>query len=213
MEMYKSITLEDELFEKARNSFNTVMQRMLKNMIQSQSEDGSITMKVEVHMTAESMQDFSQGAKNAYRDVRTPQFKHKISSQVTVKDEASGDSAPGLELVWDEDLQMFVLKPITGGAQRSMFDPDFQAQCESAEPKAIGMNPPQIECRDSEDVGENDPDENAVDGEFSDVDPAENDPGTENPTRQEAQEGLERDEDEEDIIDDEYGYDEPYDAD
>lgn len=30
MEMYKSITLEDELFEKARNSFNTVMQRMLR---------------------------------------------------------------------------------------------------------------------------------------------------------------------------------------
>lgn len=45
-ENIKSLMLEDETFENIRQNFNTVLQRLFKNMIDSGSDEGSITLNL-----------------------------------------------------------------------------------------------------------------------------------------------------------------------
>ena len=45
MENIRDLFLEDETFEDARNKFNTVLQRLFRSMIDTESNEGSITLK------------------------------------------------------------------------------------------------------------------------------------------------------------------------
>lgn len=47
-ENIQELVIEDEIFEEARNNFNRVLQRLFRNMIDSGSSDGSITLKIDV---------------------------------------------------------------------------------------------------------------------------------------------------------------------
>lgn len=44
MENIRDLFLEDETFEDARNKFNTVLQRLFRSMIDTESNEGSITL-------------------------------------------------------------------------------------------------------------------------------------------------------------------------
>lgn len=45
MENIRDLFLEDETFEDARQKFNTVLQRLFHSMIDTESNEGSITLK------------------------------------------------------------------------------------------------------------------------------------------------------------------------
>lgn len=45
MENIRELFLEDETFEDARQKFNTVLQRLFRSMIDTESNEGSITLK------------------------------------------------------------------------------------------------------------------------------------------------------------------------
>ena len=45
MENIRDLFLEDETFEDARQKFNTVLQRLFRSMIDTESNEGSITLK------------------------------------------------------------------------------------------------------------------------------------------------------------------------
>lgn len=53
MENIRDLYLEDETFEDARQKFNTVLQRLFRSMIDTESNEGSITLKMDVSMQTE----------------------------------------------------------------------------------------------------------------------------------------------------------------
>ena len=65
MENIRDLFLEDETFEDARNKFNTVLQRLFRSMIDTESNEGSITLKIMIRMWREKV------VKSDYRSLHT----------------------------------------------------------------------------------------------------------------------------------------------
>lgn len=120
----KELQIEGEIFENMRDRFNMVIQRLFNSMVESGAEDGSITLKVEVHLMSEKIPDTSWKNQEKERTIRVPTFDYKVSSQVAIKDEQKGNDAPQMELVWDEESKRFVLKFISNTEQGTIWD-DF----------------------------------------------------------------------------------------
>lgn len=128
MENIRELFLEDETFEDARQKFNTVLQRLFRSMIDTESNDGSITLKMDVSMQTEYIPNHDPDIKGESRCIRLPQFAYMVSSSITVKDEQKGNKNPQMELVWDEKQQKYVLQYVANTEQRSIFDKDFQEE-------------------------------------------------------------------------------------
>jgi len=126
MENIRELFLEDETFEDARQKFNTVLQRLFRSMIDTDSNEGSITLKMDVTMQTEFIPNHDPDVEGESRQIRLPQFAYKVSSSITVKDEQKGNKNPQMELVWDDKLQKYVLQYVANTDQRSIFDKDFQ---------------------------------------------------------------------------------------
>ena len=75
MENIRDLFLEDETFEDARNKFNTVLQRLFRSMIDTESNEGSITLKMDVSMQTEFIPnhdpDVEGVVKSDYRSLHT----------------------------------------------------------------------------------------------------------------------------------------------
>jgi hypothetical protein len=119
---YEELTLDSEVFEKVREDFDILFQRLLKKMEQNNSDEGSITLKVDV----EIQKDFIQDSEGGSREIQKPILKSKITSTVPVKDSFDNKKDTGMDLVWDDELGRYVLKYFSANGQRSIFDPDFQ---------------------------------------------------------------------------------------
>lgn len=128
MENIRDLFLEDETFEDARQKFNTVLQRLFRSMIDTESNEGSITLKMDVSMQTEYIPNHDPDIKGESRCVRLPQFAYKVSSSITVKDEQKGNKNPQMELVWDDKQQKYVIQYVANTEQRSIFDKDFQEE-------------------------------------------------------------------------------------
>ena len=120
----QELVIEDVTFDEARMNFNRVLQRLFKNMVDSDSTDGSITLKIDVSLENEYIPNYDPDIEGESRRIQKPKFKHKVSSNITVKDELTGNKNPEMQLVWDEGRQMYVLAYITGTDQRTIFDKD-----------------------------------------------------------------------------------------
>ena len=131
MENIRDLFLEDETFEDARQKFNTVLQRLFRSMIDTESNEGSITLKMDVSMQTEFIPNHDPDVEGESRQIRLPQFAYKVSSSITVKDEQKGNKNPQMELVWDEKQQKYVLQYVANTEQRSIFDKDFQEEMNS----------------------------------------------------------------------------------
>lgn len=119
---WQEITLDSETFEKARQNFDVLLQKLFQKMEQNNSDEGSITLKVDITMTDEYVND-EDG--NSHR-ISKPSLKHKVSTTVPVKDSFDGKKDTGMELVYDEELKRYVLKYVSSGGQRSIFDPEYE---------------------------------------------------------------------------------------
>lgn len=118
---YQEITIGSDSFQKARDNFDALLQRLFKRMEQNNSDEGSITMKVDINIITDYVPD--ENGKN--RRVSKPILKHKISSAVPVKDDLAGKQDTGMELVYDDELGRYVLKYVSVGGQKSIFDPEY----------------------------------------------------------------------------------------
>ena len=88
----QELVIEDVTFDEARMNFNRVLQRLFKNMVESDSTDGSITLKIDVSLESEYIPNYDPGIEGESRRIQKPKFKHKVSSNITVKQE-SGNAA------------------------------------------------------------------------------------------------------------------------
>lgn len=174
----KRLDFDSDTFEEMKRDMNFVLQRLIGNMQEKGTDEGSMTLRIDVTMVKEFIPNYDPDIKGETREISKPQFKHKVTSAVKINDEKSGSFNNEMELVMDEDTGVFKLVPIANTVQRSIFDSDFQQQnsvqgsgnndsadSNAAEGSAIlGLPGPNGEG-------------GVIDGEFMEVDTAETDPG------------------------------------
>lgn len=148
---WQEITMESETFSKIRESFNLLLQRLFQKMEQNHSDEGAITLKVDLSIGT----DFIPDGNGNSREVHKPVLKYKISTQVPVKDGFDGKNDTGMELVYDDELKRYVLKYVSEGGQQSIFDPEYAdvVNAEATvvdESQALPMNAPLLECSEQD---------------------------------------------------------------
>ena len=119
MNNYEEMKIESDIFTTARENFDLLMQRLFASMEKNNSDEGSITLKVDLQMK----QDWVPNGEGGSVEVNKPVIKHKVTIAVPVKDSMDGKKDTGMNLVWDEELNRYTLRYINEGGQRSMFDP------------------------------------------------------------------------------------------
>lgn len=124
-EYIKRLDYDSETFEAMKTDMNFILQRMIGSMIEKNSTDGSITIKIDVNMITEWIPNNNPDIKGDTRMIRKPQFKHKCSSTIKINDEKSGSFNNEMELDIDKN-GCYYLKPVADTAQRTIFDSDFQ---------------------------------------------------------------------------------------
>ena len=171
MNNYEEMRIESDVFATARENFDLLMQSLFKSMEKNNSDEGSITLKVDLQMS----QDWVPDGKGGSIEINKPVIKHKVSIAVPVKDSMDGKKDAGMNLVWDEELKRYVLKYINEGGQQSLFDPDYEENLkgEDAEPDESTMLPgPSNELPDNGEV---------IDADYKEVEEvkeSENQPNT-----------------------------------
>lgn len=210
----KRLDFDSDTFEDMKEDMNFVLQRLIGNMQEKCTNEGSMTLKIDVTMVKEFIPNYDPDIKGESREVSKPQFKHKVTSAVKINDEKSGSFNNEMELVIDEETGVFKLVPIVNTAQRSIFDSDFQQQNseqKSGDNDSAGSNA--IEGRAILGLPGSNDGEEVIDGEVKEVDVAE--------TNLREEDGGELEEELDDITDellglddseDEYGYEEPEDG-
>ena len=110
----QEISFEGEVFSELRAGANVILRDLLESMMKKGSKAGCMTIKVDVEL----VDDASVGKLSI-----TPEFTYKISSAMHLKSEIKGKkNCGGCEMVWDDGAEQYILMPITGAAQRSVFD-------------------------------------------------------------------------------------------
>lgn len=132
----KKLDFDSNTFENMKHDMNFVLQRLLGNMIEKQSNEGSMTIKIDVTMVKEFIPNYDPNIKGESREISKPQFKHKVTSAVKITDEKGGNLNNEMEMVMDEETGCYVLQPIANTQQRTIFDSDFmQGQKQEGEEK------------------------------------------------------------------------------
>ena len=121
----KKLDFDSDTFENMKHDMNFVLQRLLGNMIEKQSNEGSMTIKIDVTMVKEFIPNYDPNIKGESREISKPQFKHKVTSAVKITDEKGGNLNNEMEMVMDEETGCYVLQPIANTQQRTIFDSDF----------------------------------------------------------------------------------------
>ena len=96
MNNYEEMKIESDVFITARENFNLLMQRLFKSMEKNNSDEGSITLKVDLQMSQDWVPDGNGGS----IEINKPVIKHKVSIAVPVKDSMDGKRSPKIELVF-----------------------------------------------------------------------------------------------------------------
>lgn len=125
-----TLHIEDDTFKKLRTDADQVLQKLLANMAEKGSLEGKMTITIDVSFTEETVQNRDPNIEGDMRVVHTPKFQHKVGSVLQIKNEQKGDmNCDGMEMIWDNEKGEYVLRPITGRDQMSIFDmevPDTQ---------------------------------------------------------------------------------------
>lgn len=142
-EFEKKLDFDSDTFEEMKKDMNFVLQRLIGNMQEKDTNEGSMTLKLDINMVRQVIPNYDSNIKGKTREIKKPQFKHKVTSAVKINDEKSGIFNNEMELVMDEDTGEFKLVPIANTSQRSIFDADFQQQnkeTESDSEESFGSN-------------------------------------------------------------------------
>ena len=115
------LTLDSTAFSKMKEDFNSILKKTLSNMQVKESKEATLTLKLNISLTDAEAPDFSVPYENAMHNIKKPRFDHKISSVTQIKIEESGSLKGEYELVWDDNLQDWIMKPIDNG-QQTIFD-------------------------------------------------------------------------------------------
>lgn len=117
----KALDLDSDTLGNAKRDVNFVLQKLIGNMVEKGSTNGSLTLKIDVNIP-----NYDPKVEGESRKINKPSFKHKVTSTVQIKDEKAGSMDTEMELAFDEDSGEYVLQPVANTAQKSIFDSDFE---------------------------------------------------------------------------------------
>ena len=100
----KKLDFDSNTFENMKHDMNFVLQRLLGNMIEKQSNEGSMTIKIDVTMVKEFIPNYDPNIKGESREISKPQFKHKVTSAVKITDEKGEISTTRWRWLWMKKL-------------------------------------------------------------------------------------------------------------
>ena len=89
-EYIKRLDFDSDTFEAMKTDMNFILQRMIGSMIEKDSTEGSMTIKIDVNMVTEWIPNNNPDVEGETRMIRKPQFKHKCASTIKINDEKSG---------------------------------------------------------------------------------------------------------------------------
>lgn len=122
----QATVIESGCFAQMRADTNKVLQKLLNNMVEKSTNEGSVAIKIDITLQPEYVpipveeRPFDSGET---RMILKPQFEHKISSTMQIKGEAKGRySSDMMELVYDQNTDQYILTPVRGGQQLNIFD-------------------------------------------------------------------------------------------
>lgn len=170
-----TLTMESEAFNGLKTDFNQVLRRTLTNMERKESEQAELTVKLKISLEKDTAPDFREVRHRAERDIVRPTFTHKISSVMQIKCEKSGVLSGDYELVWDEEIGDYIMRPIDDG-QLSLFDENGKP----TEPLCLEAGTPEqteplaIEGEISEIASEDNAEQDAIEADYRVVDDEEN---------------------------------------
>lgn len=155
------LNIDGQAFTSLREDFNKILKRTVSNMEEKASNNAEITIKLKIELVPSFLPP--QQADQEGRPILKPKFEHKVSSVMNTKFEESGSLKGDYELVWDEDAQDYIAKPI-GYTQTSMFDNEndyYEANAEeSTEKEPLLLEEAKVE----------EADEDILNGDFDDID-------------------------------------------
>lgn len=122
----KALDLDSDTLGNTKRDVNFVLQKLIGNMVEKGSTNGSLTLKIDVSFTQEYIPNYDPKVEGESRKINKPSFKHKVTSTVQIKDEKAGSMDTEMELAFDEDSGEYVLQPVANTAQKSIFDSDFE---------------------------------------------------------------------------------------
>lgn len=167
----KALDFDSDTLGNAKRDVNFVLQRLIGNMVEKGSTNGSLTLKIDVSFTKEYIPNYDPKVEGESRKINKPSFKYKVTSTVQIKDEKAGNMDTEMELAFDEDSGEYVLQPVANTTQKSIFDsdykenlkPDDEEKPEKEEPKGIPQLPGRTEAED----------ENVIDAEYTELETAQ----------------------------------------
>lgn len=155
----KKLDFDSNTFENMKHDMNFVLQRLLGNMIEKQSNEGSMTIKIDVTMVKEFIPNYDPNIKGESREISKPQFKHKVTSAVKITDEKGGNLNNEMEMVSRSNRRHSSLGDCTNNgissyarelyildAQKGPFEPDDIRQCVYIEKREI-MGQEYVDCK------------------------------------------------------------------
>lgn len=139
-EFIKRLDFDSDTFEQMKTDMNFVLQRLLGNMQEKGSTEGTMTVKINVSIVQEWVQNYDPDVPGETRMLSKPKFKHKVTSAVQITDEKSGNMDTEMELDTDEN-GVYFLKPVANVTQRSIFDSDFGPEDNPDQPDGADRDP------------------------------------------------------------------------
>ena len=156
-----TLHFSDEPFEPVHADADTTLQRLIANMMAKGSTEGTLTIKIDIELVQEMVDNFDPDIEGEKRLVKTPKLTHKVSSMMQMKDETKGSKMyDGYELVWDESSGEYVMRPIMT-AQRTVWEADYTVTPDSSPregselPAALGKGAPLMLQAHTEDSAPN----------------------------------------------------------
>lgn len=116
MKQVLTLATAGEAFEPFCNSFNGLLTRVLNEMERKDVEEAriSITLDILQDRRIESYTDDEEA-----KEYIQPTFKHKMTSMMKIKDEASGmGGGDGYALEWDPTGQQWFMREVDDGQER-----------------------------------------------------------------------------------------------
>lgn len=152
----KALDFDSDTLGNVKRDMNFVLQRLIGNMMEKGSTNGSLTLKIDVSFTQEYIPNYDPKVEGESRKINKTSFKHKVTSTVQITDKKDGNMDTEMELAFDEDSGEYVLQPVANTAQKSIFDSDYEEDLkpedeqEKEEPKGIPQLPGPTEAEDED---------------------------------------------------------------
>ena len=182
----KELDFNSDTFANVKRDMNFVLQRLIGNMLEKGSTNGSFTLKIDVSFTQEYIPNYDPKVEGESRKINKPSFKHKVTSTVQTADKKDGNMDTEMELAFDEDSGEYVLQPVANTTQKSIFDSDYkenlksenEEESEKEEPNVIDAEYTELETAQKPDENS---EEDVTDEILEDAEEIEHDYDYENP--------------------------------